>query len=163
MHSHDANRRGVSLLSLVVILGALVSAGCYDGLEDTTPPPMDGGEPLPATVSFVADVQPIFTQNCAIAGCHDATTSALGLNLEAGVAFDNIVAVPSQEVPTQPYITPGDPDNSYLFRKIAGAPGIVGSRMPLTNFTFFEENPELLERIRLWILEGAMPTQAASQ
>jgi methylglyoxal synthase len=109
-------------------------------------------EPPVATVSFAMDIQPIFNNNCS---CHLSGTPA-GLSLAEGQAYANLVNVPSSQVPTLNRVTPGDPDNSYLFMKHSGAPGIVNSRMPLNNPTFFDENPDLLELERQWIQGGAL-------
>ena len=157
MHNQDFNRGVLYQIRLVVMLGALAIAGCYGG--DGTGG--DGGaaqqtpieQPSSVPVSFIADIQPIFTQSCT--SCHNATTRSGGLVLEAGVAFANIVQTPSGEVPAQNYVESGAPDRSYLFRKITGAAGISGSRMPLSNPTFFDQNPVLLGLVRQWIREGA--------
>ena len=107
------------------------------------------------TVSFAAQIQPIFTQNCAVSGCHDGASSAAGLNLEAGQAYGNLVEVASTQVPSLSRVAPGDPEKSYLFMKHSGASGIVGDRMPRTNPGFLDQNPDLLELERRWIAEGA--------
>lgn len=70
------------------------------------------------TESFARDVQPIFTRNCAFSGCHARPFEQEGL-----------VRVPSTEMPSLFRIAPGDPDNSYLVRKLMGA-GITGRAMP---------------------------------
>ena len=75
--------------------------------------------------------------------------------LDAGVAYANLVQVPSGEAPSQNYVEPNDPDRSYFFGKITGASGISGARMPLDNPTFFDQNPVLLGQVRQWIREGA--------
>ena len=108
-----------------------------------------------ALVSFATDVQPIFTQNCAFAGCHAGATPARGLNLEAGQAFDNLVGIPSGGMPAMNLVQPGDPDNSYLFKKHRGDADIVGGRMPLNDPTFFDNNPDLLDLEEDWIRQGA--------
>ena len=155
-----ADPQGVErhLIFLVVMLGALGMAGCYSGNDEGNQEAAGQPTVQPAAasrVSFTVDIQPILTQNCATVGCHNAVTPPLGLNLTAGVAFDNIVLVSSQEVPALHRIEPGDPNNSYLFRKITGAAGISGSRMPQNNPAFFDKNPELLDLVHRWILEGA--------
>ena len=48
---------------------------------------------------------------------------------------------------------PGDPDNSYLVKKLEGASDIVGLRMPRNNGPFLTEGQMLV--IRRWISEGA--------
>src|SRR5262245_5534009 len=164
MHHHDLHRGLLYQTMLVMMLGALAIAGCYGG-EDTgsggsgttQQPPTGQPTPQPSSVpvSFIADIQPIFTQNCT--SCHNATTRSGGLVLEASVAFANIVQVPSGQVPSQNYVESGAPERSYLFRKITGAPGINGSRMPRNDPAFFDRNPTLLELVRQWIQEGADP------
>jgi methylglyoxal synthase len=112
-------------------------------------------QPEPAAdISFALDIQPIFNNNCS---CHLVAEGApAGLSLLEGQAYANLVNVPSSQVPTLNRVTPGDPDNSYLYMKHSGAPGIEGGRMPRGNETFFDDNPELLELERQWILGGAL-------
>ena len=114
------------------------------------------GQNIPATVSFSTQIQPIFTQNCAFSGCHAGTSPRAGLNLEAGKAHDNLVGVPSTEMPALNRVKPFDPSSSYLFKKHSGAPDISGSRMPLNNPNFFVEQPDLLELERRWIVQGGL-------
>jgi hypothetical protein len=61
------------------------------------------------------------------------------------------VGVPSVEMPGLARVTPGDPANSYLYRKITGA-GITGDRMPqnLTPLTDAQ-----IKLVRDWIRRGA--------
>jgi len=161
MNNHDFHRGLFYQTMLVVMLGALAIAGCYGGDDTTggggsgTPQQTSTQQLASVPVSFSADIQPIFTQSCT--SCHNATTRSGGLVLDAGVAFANIVQVPSGQVPSQNYVESGDPDRSYLFHKITGAPGISGSRMPRNDPTFFDRNPDQLELMRQWIQEGADP------
>jgi uncharacterized protein YjdB len=103
-------------------------------------------------VSFANQVQPIFTNNCARAGCHAGATPQEGMNLSAGSAYAAIVNVPSNQQPSLLRVNPGNPDLSYLVRKIEGGPNITGSRMP-------EGGPFLssadVATIRNWIAQGA--------
>jgi len=98
-----------------------------------------------ATLSMIQSQ--IFTPRCS--GCHPPNQ---GLDLEAGNAFGSIVNVSSSEQPSLLRVKPGDPDNSYLYKKVLGAAGISGSRMP-------QGGPFLtstqLQLIRDWILAGA--------
>jgi hypothetical protein len=124
------------------------------GHTTTQPPPM---------VSFAADILPIFTSidlgfgfiGCGNADCHAGSNPPAGLNLTASQAYNNLVGVPSTQNPLLNRVEPGDPENSYLFRKHTGE-GITGARMPLTNPTFFDDNADLLELERLWIEQGAL-------
>ena len=48
---------------------------------------------------------------------------------------------------------PGDPDNSYLIRKLEGAANITGARMPRNAGPYLTEGQMLV--IRRWIALGA--------
>jgi hypothetical protein len=80
-------------------------------------------------VSFSENVQPIFTQHCAVVGCHVPGSPPEGQVLAAGFAYSNIVNVPSMEVPADFRVDPGDPSDSYLYLKIT-AQQSVGTYMP---------------------------------
>ena len=108
-----------------------------------------GGE---GGVSFAAEIQPIFDLNCALAGCHSTGSASEGLVLAAGSAFDNLVGVPSSQQPAVSRVATGDPDNSYLVRKIEGAAGISGGRMPQNRTPL---SAAQIASIRTWIAEGA--------
>jgi len=112
----------------------------------------DGG----AMVDFDSQIQPIFTANCALSGCHSAQSARAGMVLAAGVAASNIVNVASSEQPNLRRVLPGNPDESYLVRKIEGGPGISGGRMPLNRTPLAQAQIDL---IRLWITEGAHTRQ----
>jgi len=111
-------------------------------------------EPQPNTVqpTFGSIQENIFSTNCALSGCHKGSSPPHGLNLEEGNAFNNIVNVPSKEVPSLLRIKPGQPDESYLYMKITGAAGIIGSRMPFGKPPLQDEQ---IEAIRQWIADGA--------
>lgn len=96
-----------------------------------------------------ASVQAIFDQSCALSGCHRDFQRPF---LTADVAYDNIVGAPSTQSPSLNFIEPGDPSRSYLYLKITGGSGIIGTRMP-------QANPPLpaaqIDTIRVWIENGA--------
>lgn len=71
-----------------------------------------------------------------------------------GWTYDAIVNVQSST--GKNYITPGDTLNSYLFLKIKGDPGINGGRMPQNNPLYFDNNPDQLNIVRKWIIQGAI-------
>jgi len=108
-----------------------------------------GGENL---VSFAAEIQPIFTANCASAGCHSSSSNKGSLTLESGSALANIVSVPSSQQPGFLRVQPDNADDSYLARKIAGGPAITGGRMPPNRTPLGQSEIDL---IRLWITQGA--------
>jgi hypothetical protein len=107
-----------------------------------------------AAPSFATDIQPIFTNSCATAGCHAPPVQS-GLDLRASVAYGNIVNVPSSQNPSLMRIAPGDPDDSYLARKVSDCVGCyVGLRMPWGRPPLPDAQIQLL---REWVAAGAAP------
>ena len=94
----------------------------------------------------------IFSQKCALSGCHLGSSAPLGLELSEGKSRGNLVNVPSQEVPKLLRVAPGNPDQSYMVRKIEGAAGIIGARMPRGRDPLSQEE---INTIRQWIQDGA--------
>ncbi len=92
----------------------------------------------------------IFNVSCAFAGCHAPPTPQLGMDLSAGAAYANIVGVPSVQFPSLDRIEPGDPDNSYLVRKVEGT-GLL-ARMPLNQPPLSNEK---IQKLRDWAAAGA--------
>lgn len=108
----------------------------------------------PASGATLAAIQAnVFTPTCATSGCHSGTGAQQGLRLDDGFSFDNLVNVASAQVPTMDRVEPGDPDNSYLVRKIEGTAS-VGARMPFGGPAL---DQALIDDIRQWISDGANP------
>jgi hypothetical protein len=96
------------------------------------PEPVVASDALVAEPSFSRDIQPILTARCATASCHNLATQQVGLNLEPGFAYQEIVnADPLGR--GMPYIKPQRPDSSFLLRMIGAdpAPRFELPRMPL--------------------------------
>lgn len=125
------------------LLVAIAGAGCEHA------DPLDDGPSVP---TFTSIQQNIFTPNCAVSGCHLGGGAASQLDLSAGNAYSNLVGVASVEVPTLLRVEPGDPDNSYLVRKIEGGPGITGLQMPRGRDPL---STDQIQAIRGWIGAGA--------
>ncbi len=105
----------------------------------------------------------IFNTGCLDLGCHN-TTDRAGLQvLEAGSAYADLVGVtpsyPTEAAQSLQRVDPGNPDNSFLLIKLT-LPGVFdvdfGSRMPLSQPPL---SAEQIERIRAWILRGALPDE----
>ncbi len=97
-------------------------------------------------------VQNIFTNNCT--GCHAGSSSPEGMDLSENYAYEAIVNVSSQQAALK-RVEPGQPDNSYLVRKIQGTAGIDGDRMPADGPPYL--TTAQIDTIRLWITNGALP------
>ncbi|HPF35730.1 c-type cytochrome [bacterium] len=124
-----------------LIFAALATAGCSDLGEPVTAPAPE------ETLSFQADVQPIFDGNCV--GCHGAGGNG-GLDLRAGQSHAALVGATSPTYGAVRVVA-GDPDASVLFDKLSGG-GTYGQTMPPTGTSL---PPAALETIRAWIAAGA--------
>ena len=69
------------------------------------------------------------------------------------MTYGNTVGVTSGEVGSLSRIAPFDPDNSYLVRKVLGAAGIVGGRMPKDGPPYL--TLQQIDDIRAWVAAGA--------
>lgn len=110
--------------------------------------PEGGGE----AVTFSRLQTEYFTPTCSVSGCHSAASANAGLVLEAGQAYANLVNVPSTQRAQFNRITPNDPDNSYVVKKLRGDADIDGERMPLGG-PFL--GPGEIDQFVSWINDGA--------
>jgi len=77
-------KRIIILVGLFLIMGACIT-GCY---KDVNISPISTTAPPQAT-SYQKDIQPIFTADCALSGCHVA--GAQTPDLEAGKSYIDLV------------------------------------------------------------------------
>jgi hypothetical protein len=141
------------LLSGVCVL-AMVSAACDEKLSDITGPTPN------LSTNFSSIQQTIFSASdpsgrLACVGCHtdQGRVAASNLVLLEGRSYQQLVGRASVGKPGATLVIPGDPDNSYLVKKLERAPDIVGERMPRNNGPFLTEGQ--MRVIRRWIAEGA--------
>lgn len=119
------------------------------GISGTVTVTVENAQPV-----SLADIQAqVFGPLCA--GCHSGPTSGTlpsGMDLSSAAAsFAALVNVPSLQVALD-RVEPGNPDDSYLIRKLEGDPSISGSRMPQGG-PFLDQ--ATVDLIRQWITEGA--------
>jgi hypothetical protein len=106
------------------------------------------------SVSFSRQVQAIFSHDCGVAGCHVPGNPVANMILARGFAYQQIVSVKATES-TDFRINPGNPDQSYLYKKITMNPPPVGWQMPApaTGSVLTDNEKDLVRR---WILQGAV-------
>ena len=122
---------GALAIAVLAIGGTLTGcAGGGGGGGGGAPPKPACKPPATPTISFSMDIQPIFNRSCALVSCHTGAVPAQGQDLSPGVAYGQVVNVSSTEQPKLKRVRPGDPNNSYLVRKIQGDPRISGVLMP---------------------------------
>lgn len=103
----------------------------------------------------LSGIQGLFTQNCALSGCHTGPNALLGVNLSEGQSYASLVGKPSAEVPGMELVSANRPDLSYLIVKLEGsaemAPGTL--LMPMGRSPLKKED---IDRVRAWIAAGAL-------
>jgi hypothetical protein len=120
-------------------------------LKEPTAPGAGAGDPIDPTATFTRVQNEVFTPTCAQLGCHDPLGRQESMILSPGRAYAMSVGVASIENPALMRVSPSDPTNSYLYRKITGA-GITGDRMPQGGP--FLTDPQI-KLVRDWIRRGA--------
>jgi hypothetical protein len=108
----------------------------------------------PTGVDFTTQIQPIFTNNCALSGCHASGSASGGMVLDPGQAYANLVNVTSSEVAPDKRVVPGNSAASYIIEKLTHTAPRSGERMPLGGDPLPDDQINL---IRTWIDEGAKP------
>lgn len=115
---------------------------------------LDAQPPAPAPAVTLAQLQTtIFTPSCS--GCHTGGGGSLpaSMNLSSTAAtFAALVGVASTQQPAVQRVNAGNPNDSYLVRKLEGTAGITGARMPFGGAPL---DPALIANVRAWITAGA--------
>jgi hypothetical protein len=149
-------RGGIAIVMLVI---AGCGAGDGQGLDQNGQPPgsASGGggslaPPVPGLAPTLASIQTnVLSVNCAVPGCHGGAAAQQGLRMDPGFSYGNLVNVASPRDPNLIRIIPGDPNNSFIIRKLEGTQPL-GDRMP-------QGGPYLpqstIDVIRQWIANGA--------
>ena len=142
-----------SFLFMFCVAAGLASANCDEKLSSITGPTPD------LSPSFASIQRTIFSASdpsgrLACVGCHtdQGRTPASALNLVEGRSYQQLVGRPSVGRTGATLVIPGDPENSYLVKKLEGR-DIAGLRMPRNDGPFLTEGQMLV--IRQWIRDGA--------
>ena len=149
-HGHLATAvRSLRLLFVALVVGAC-TAGDGRGLNVSGRPLDEGGDvPLAPTLGSIQ--VNLFDAYCVV--CHSGASAPQGLRLDAANSYVNLVGVASREVGSILRVWPGDPDRSYLVRKLEGT-AAQGGRMPLGAAPIPQAT---IDFVRQWIADGAMP------
>ncbi len=102
--------------------------------------------------TWLGRVQPLLVANCQ--GCHGAEAPLGEFDVVSEGLYERLLGTSTQV--DMPFITPGEPAQSYLWQKLTAAEGIVGLAMPLDAELQPRVLPEgALADIETWILNGA--------
>jgi|GEM_PF-1701674 len=107
-----------------------------------------------AGVTLASLQQNIFGAICT--NCHTGSNAPHGLRLDSeDNSYAFLVSHAADEVPSLLRVNPGNPNDSYIIRKLEGASGIVGGRMPLGGPYLSQAQ---INNVRDWIANGAPRT-----
>jgi hypothetical protein len=155
-----SQHRQKSSLAMALACAALLllssCAGSGEGVGEGGSPNNPGGPPPgdgSSTTSFRNIQESIFKPSCV---CHVGAAAPQGLVLSTDSTLDLLVNKPSGEMPDLSRVEPGNPDDSYLIRKLEGGPDIVGFQMPPTELGETHLAQEQINLIRQWIADGAL-------
>lgn len=123
----------IRLLCVLILIMAL-----FIGCSDMGKKAPVVNNPPDTTVSYSADIQPIFNSRCV--GCHVGA-------IQGGLRLDNYSFL-LLGGNSGPVVVPFEPDSSILVQRIEG----ILPRMPLVGDPLTQEQIDL---IRQWIVEGA--------
>ena len=141
-------------LPFIVVLVALASFGCDEKLSDVTGPSPQLEPTFSSIQREIFNIRDLAGRQ-ACTDCHSdqGRNASGGLVLLDGRAYDALVGRVSTGKPGATRVIPGDPDNSYIVKKLEGAPDIAGVRMPRGTGPFLTPGQMLV--IRRWIQQGA--------
>ena len=114
-------------------------------------------------VDFEKDVAPILVTACASSTCHGSISKNHGVFLapKSADAMKKSLQAKSKKLPEMPYVTPGDPENSFLMHKLDADLCTIAERcvgrscgktMPADNDLLTEAERDTVRR---WIAQGA--------
>lgn len=152
----DANRdEEVDLTDAIYILNFLFLGGANPG--NLTPQEADDCDES-NDLSFESLYENLFAPTCAFSSCHSAQSRKGDLSLGSledaraelvGIASTN----PAADAAGMLRVDPGNPDNSFLLRKLMGPGPGEGNRMPANSSTPLSERT--IGAVRDWVLAGA--------
>lgn len=140
---------------LLLALAFAVSASACDEKLSTLAGPTPDLEPTFSSIQAnIFELTDSAGRNSCIS-CHTnvGRTPAGNLTLLHDVAYDQLVNVTAGQNANLKYVTPGNPDASYLLHKIEGRTGITGLKMPRNGPPFMTDGQILI--LRRWIELGA--------
>ena len=154
MSPYSQSRYLILVLACTVLLLLSSCAGSGEGVGEGGNPNNPGGPPPGGgSVSFRHIQESIFKPSCP---CHAGAAAPQGLVLNTDSTLDLLVNKTSGEAPDLFRVEPGNPDDSYLIRKLEGGPDIVGFQMPPTELGETHLAQDQIDVIRQWITDGAL-------
>jgi mono/diheme cytochrome c family protein len=151
------------VICALVAVTALTALGCSEKKESSAAEPRQaapgaGTEKTTDLAALQAGAAEIVGAACT--DCHGGPLTPGKLSLEAETLVEATVGVTSAQIDSLALISPGKPERSYLFMKIAGDRRIEGGPMPKGAEPLFDSQIEL---VRSWIVAlAAAPADSAA-
>ena len=114
--ARDKSTTALCLLAVAALAGC---AGNGKGLDASGNPVSGGGGSTPLTATLQSIQANVFTPICT--KCHIGGGAPEGLQRDAAHSYSLLVGVASAEQPSVMRVAPGDPDSSYIIRKLENA------------------------------------------
>ena len=144
LNTKKKTMKKTKFLLLASSLLFIVLLGCSE--DNPTEPP-----PSTAVSSKLSDIQAkVFTQSCALSGCHGPTNNQANLLLTDGNSFSNLVNIQSLLFPQFERVVPDSSSKSLLIKILKGE---VSPRMPLNRDPL---SAAVIDSIAKWINNGAL-------
>jgi hypothetical protein len=133
--------------SFFVVGSLLVAVACSTEFStNTLPPSSDGGTECEPTTGSIQST--VFARRCTNIGCHTAKDPASALDLESPGVEGRLSNVEAADCPGEVIVVPGQPDTSFLIRKLEDEKPACGTRMPRTDRAM---PPAEIACIKSWI------------
>lgn len=148
---------------LIIFIACITACGAGSGEnlnEQGLPIVDDGGGNEPEDGVTLAQLQQnIFGAICS--ACHTGANAPRGLRLDSlDNSYAYLVNQAADEVPELMRVNPGNPEQSYIIKKLEGAEDIVGGRMPLGGPYLSDAQ---INQVRTWIANGAPYTGSGTE
>lgn len=130
------------------VFSSVFLVGCPGGLNNCEDFDACGGG---AGGSPGRSVEAVFQLRCGNAICHDSDEPAADLDLVSPDVASRTMGLNSTDANcgTDVIVIAGDPDESYMLKKILNEPGICGGQMPIGTILDAEDT----DVIRNWIID----------
>ena len=132
---------------IIIIISTTLLNFCTDSIVESVETIEEKNNNIEVLATFSDIQENIFDRSCAFSGCHISGSVSPDLS---GNSYSRIVNQSSSI--GMNYITPNNPDQSYILQKIIGSNIISGNIMPLNSSQLSSEK---IDSIIEWIDDGA--------
>ena len=137
-----------------LLFASILITGCDEDLKTVTGPTPNLEPTFSSIQRDIFNARDLANRQACIE-CHtdQGRTPSGNLVLLEGRSYNNLVSHSSAGKAGETLVIPGDPANSYIVKKLEGAPDIAGQRMPRGTGPFLTSGQ--ISVIRRWIEIGA--------